>query len=99
MSKDQKPSIGFGRQRDPDPNGTGDGFRYLPGDPEATDKPAEKPKRPPVVVPIFVGDMEAQAILFAYDIFPLTPLGRTEHQLIQIIAALEQRVYELKREA
>jgi hypothetical protein len=87
----EKVPIGFGRRPDPDPNGTGDGFRYLQGlDHEQA--PEEKPARLPKVVPAYVGQSEAFEILGAYDIFPLTPLSTTELQLLQIIASLEKEL-------
>ncbi|GAA3954075.1 hypothetical protein [Hymenobacter algoricola] len=89
MSK-KTPPIGFGRKPDPDPNGTGDGFRLGVNyaDLEAESAP-EKPKRLPKVVPAYVGQMEGLDILAAYDIFPLAPLSNIEQQLLQIVAALE----------
>ena len=92
-TNDSKPPIGFGRRNpDLDPNGTGDGFRYLENVDDSPEKPEPKPARQPKVVPVFVGQIEAQEILMAYDIFPLAPLSTTEQQLIQIVAALENEL-------
>lgn len=90
MATKPTPPIGFGRPSDPDPNGTGDGFRYVPGAVEQSAAPeAVKLPRQPRVVPAYVGDMEALEILQAYDIFPLTPLSHTESKLLQVVSALE----------
>lgn len=89
-----KNPIGFGRNTpDPDPNGTGDGWRLHSG--EAEEKPEqkeEKPPRLPKAAPVFVGTSEGLEILAAYDLFPLTPLSNLEQQLIQVIAGLERKI-------
>ena len=93
MAKTPKRPIGFGRE--PDPNGTGDGYKWQPGDADVPDKSVETPPRQPRVEPVFVSTIEAQQILAAYNLFPLTPLSTLEHQLLQVIAALEKRVDDL----
>lgn len=90
----KKAPIGFGRKPDPDPNGTGDGFRLHSGDvaDESEGKEQGPPPRQPKATPVFVGDIEAHAILSAYNLFPLTPLSTLEHQLIQVVAGLEREL-------
>ncbi|PJJ59444.1 hypothetical protein [Hymenobacter chitinivorans] len=91
MAKKTSNPIGFKSKPDPDPNGTGDGFRYSLGDVDEPTAAEEvlKPLRLPRVVPAYVGDGEALEILQAYDIFPLTPLSNTESKLLQVVSALE----------
>jgi hypothetical protein len=91
MVPKKTPPIGFGRKEDSDPNGTGDGFKWEGGE-GGHEQPEEKPARPPMVVPVFVGQIEANEILAAYDIFPLAPLSNAELQLIQVVAALEKEL-------
>lgn len=86
--------IGFGREKDSDPNGTGDGFQWQPGD-AAPEPPADQPPaRAPKAAPAYVGTGETLAILAAYDLFPLTPLSNLEQQLVQVVAGLEKRLEE-----
>ncbi|WP_400194048.1 hypothetical protein [Hymenobacter sp. B81] len=97
MGTSPKPPIGFGRKPDPDPNGTGDGQRFqFDGTNAPQEEAPQRPTRQPLVEPVFVDDLEATEICAAYNIFPLVPLGHLEHQLLQVIQALEQRVKELE---
>ena len=98
MTQSKRP-IGFGqRTADPDPNGTGDGFQWQPGDaPTAAQEPApEPPPRQPKAAPVYVGTSEGLAILGAYDLYPLTPLSNLEQGLLQVVAGLEKRLEELE---
>lgn len=92
---DSKRPIGFGSRMDPDPNGTGDGWRLHESEQQPEPAP-EKPPRPPKAVPVFVGTSETLEILSAYDLFPLTPLSPLEQQLVQVVAGLEKRIEELE---
>jgi hypothetical protein len=65
---------------------------YLSGNEKAEKETAEVPTRQPKVVPVFVGTIEGQEIMAAYDLYPLTPLSNLEQQMLQIIAALEQEL-------
>ena len=96
---DSKRPIGFGRQ-DSDPNGTGDGFQWQPGDAAAPaeESTPEPPPRQPKAAPVYVGVSEGLEILKAYDLFPLTPLSNLEQQLLQVVAGLEKRIEELEQE-
>lgn len=97
MAKTPARPIGFGREKDPDPNGTGDGFLWQPGDAAAPEEPAQGPPlRQPKAAPVYVGTGEGLAIMAAYDLFALTPLSNLEQQLLQVVAGLEKRVEELE---
>lgn len=86
MSKQKKqPPIGFGRT--PMPNEAGH-------EPEA-DKPAKREVPPPLVEPLALDDLAVYEILQRYQLQPLVPLAKFEYQLVELIAALEQRVREL----
>ncbi|UOR06747.1 hypothetical protein MUN82_06510 [Hymenobacter aerilatus] len=99
MKKNAKAPIGFGRKPDPDPNGTGDGFRLYSGDVDVEEEEESgPPPRQPKANAVFVGDIEAHAILMAYSLFPLTPLSLLEHQLIQVIAGLEKELEKYTQE-
>jgi hypothetical protein len=93
--QDPKRPIGFGRQN-PDPNGTGDGFQWQPGDAPASPDETSLPARQPKATPVYVGAGEGLAILGAYDLYPLTPLSNLEQQLLQVVAGLEKRIEELQ---
>ena len=83
MAKKNQPPIGFGRTPMPD---------------EAGDHAPEKIKRevpPPLVEPLALDDMAVYEILQRYQLQPLVPLAKFEYQLVELIAALEQRVREL----
>ena len=67
-------------------------------DKEQDEEKEEKPPRAPKVVPVFVGTIEGNEILAAYDLFPLTPLSNLEQQMLQIIAALEQKIEQLEHD-
>ncbi|MBO3270748.1 hypothetical protein [Hymenobacter defluvii] len=100
-NKTPKAPIGFGRKPDPDPNGTGDGFRLHSGDVDNEQEENEEqgpPPRQPKATPVFVGDIEAHAILGAYSLFPLTPLSNLEYQLIQVVAGLERELEKYNQE-
>lgn len=86
MSKKQGP-IGFGRT--PMPNEAGDDA------PEDGAKSGRREPPPPLVVPIAIDDVEMYEILGRYGLQPLVPLAKFEYQLVEVIAALEQRVREL----
>lgn len=90
---DLKRPIGFGRQ-DADPNGTGDGWRSDISE-QVVDQVLEKPPRPALAVPVFVGTIEGLEILDAYGLSALAPLSNLEQQLLQVIAGLEKRISEL----
>ncbi|WP_375435095.1 hypothetical protein [uncultured Hymenobacter sp.] len=68
----------------------------LGDDDEEEEKHEEKPPRAPKVVLVFVGAIEGNEIMAAYDLYPLTPLSNLEQQMLQIIAALEQKVEQLE---
>lgn len=86
MSKQKKqPPIGFGRTPMPDEAGQA---------PEAT-HPAQRPPQPPLVEPLALDDVAVYEILQRYQLQPLVPLAKFEYQLVELIAALEQRVREL----
>jgi hypothetical protein len=96
MAKKQNP-IGFTKPK-PMPR---EAETYLTGngeEGEEDEKPAA-PARQPKVMPVFVGTIEGQEIMAAYDLYPLTPLSNLEQQMLQIIAALEQRVDQLDPDA
>ena len=67
------------------------------GDEDEEEKP-QAPARQPKVVPVFVGTIEGQEIMAAYDLYPLTPLSNLEQQMLQIIAALEQKLEQLEHD-
>lgn len=94
MDKKTIRPIGFNRM-DPDPNGTGDGWRLDAEEPNADEPAPGPPPRQPKAPPVFVGTGEGLEILTAYDLFPLTPLSNLEQQLLQVVAGLEQRIEEL----
>lgn len=82
--KAPKDPTGFGRKPMPD----------AAGHDEASEQPAPEPA-PPLVEPIFVDDVEMYAILARYNLMPLAGMSKFEYQLVQVIAALENRVREL----
>lgn len=88
---ESKRPIGFNRA-DPDPNGTGDGWRLNEREQEPEQGP---PPRHPKAAPAYVGTSEGLTILAAYDLFALTPLSNLEQQLLQVVAGLEKRIEEL----
>jgi hypothetical protein len=96
MAKKQPP-IGFGRKEQflEDPNGTGDGARFRLDKSAEEPTPPERPNRLPLVEPIAVDDLEMNDILEAYNLFPLVPLAKFEYQLVEVIAALEQRLRQV----
>lgn len=81
----KQPPIGFGRLEMPDDAGH---------EPEG-DKPARRETPPPLVEPIALDDVAVYEILQRYQLQPLVPLAKFEYQLVELIAALEQRVREL----
>ncbi|SHL87900.1 hypothetical protein [Hymenobacter psychrotolerans] len=89
-----KNPIGFGRTTaDPDPNGTGDGWRLHSGDAEEkSEQQREKPPRLPKAEPVYVGTIEGLEILGAYGLSPLAPLSNLEQQLLQVVAGLERKL-------
>ncbi|MGI4866164.1 MAG: hypothetical protein ACRYFZ_19725 [Janthinobacterium lividum] len=88
MAKKQGAPIGFGRS--PMPDEAGD---HAPE--EGGHHPAERQLPPPLVEPIAIDDVEMYEILQRYNLQPLVPLAKFEYQLVELIAALEQRVREL----
>jgi len=87
MTKTKKqPPIGFGRLEMPDESGD--------HAPEAA-KPAKREVPPPLVEPIAIDDVEMYEILQRYNLQPLIPPAKFEYQLVEVIAALEQRIREL----
>lgn len=85
MSKKKQPPIGFGRLDMPDDAGQ-----------EAqAGHPAHRPVPPPLVEPLALDDVAVYEILQRYQLQPLVPLAKFEYQLVELIAALEQRVREL----
>ena len=96
MAKKETPRpIGFNRM-DPDPNGTGDGWRLDAPEHTLEEPDPGPPPRLPKAAPVYVGAGEGLAILAAYDLFPLTPLSNLEQQLLQVVAGLEKRIEELE---
>ena len=91
MSKSKKKKdapIGFGRKPMPDEA----------GDSSDEDEPQERAERqlpPPLVEPIAVDDVEMYEIFERYNLHPLIPPAKFEYQLVEIIAALEQRLRQL----
>ncbi|WBA42985.1 hypothetical protein [Hymenobacter canadensis] len=95
MANTRQRPIGFGRENESDPNGTGDGFQWQPGDAVPEEPAPDPPPRQPKAEPVYVGTGEGLAILAAYDLFALTPLSNLEQQLLQVVAGLEKRIEEL----
>jgi hypothetical protein len=87
MAKKNGNPIGFGRA--PMPDEAGDTA------PEQGAKPTRREPPPPLVEPIAIDDVEMYEILGRYGLQPLVPLAKFEYQLVEVIAALEQRVREL----
>ena len=54
----------------------------------------EKELEPPLVVPVYVDDVEIYELFQRYNLL-LVPVSCFEYQLVQICAALEKRVREL----
>lgn len=88
MSKKKGAPIGFNRT--PMPDEAGDN---APDEQGA--KPGHKQLPPPLVEPIALDDMAAYEILQRYNLQPIVPLAKFEYQLLELVAALEQRVREL----
>ncbi len=86
MAKKQPP-IGFGRA--PMLAEAGDHA------PEEDKKSKERQLPPPLVEPIAIDDVAMFEIFARYNLQPLLPPAKFEYQLVEIIAALEQRVREL----
>ena len=86
MAKKQQP-IGFGRTPMPDEAG-GDA-------PEQGGHSVQRQPPPPLVEPIAIDDVAMYEILQRYQLQPLVPLAKFEYQLVELIAALEQRIREL----
>ena len=86
-TKKQEAPLGFGRKPMP-AEATGD-F----GDDQQ--RPGERQLPPPLVEPIAVDDLTMFEIFQRYGLHPLLPPAKIEYQLVEIIAALEQRVREL----
>ena len=86
MTKKKQPTIGSGRLDMPDEAGHA---------PEEGAKPGRQEPPPPLVEPIAIDDVEMYEILQRYNLQPLIPPAKFEYQLVEIIAALEQRVREL----
>ena len=59
----------------------------------------DTPLSPPLVEPIYVDDVTMHAFFQRYQLLPLPPVSRFEYQLVQIAAALEQRIRELDPDA
>jgi hypothetical protein len=79
--------IGFGRTPMPDEAGN---------DVLKAGRPlAERSSQPPLVKPLALDDMAVYEILQRYQLQPLVPLAKFEYQLVELIAALEQRIREL----
>jgi len=87
MASKKQPPIGFGRA--PMPDEAGDHA------PEEGSQKAKREVPPPLVEPIAIDDVEMYEILGRYNLQPLVPLAKFEYQLVEVIAALEQRVREL----
>ena len=86
--KKKGPPIGFGRT--PMPDEAGD------DSPEGGEqKPARRQPPPPLVEPVAIDDVEMYEILGRYGLQPLVPLAKFEYQLVELIAALENRIREL----
>jgi hypothetical protein len=63
--------------------------------PEAGSQKAKREVPPPLVEPLALDDVAVYEILQRYQLQPLVPLAKFEYQLVELIAALEQRVREL----
>ena len=87
MAKKQGAPIGFGRT--PMPDEAGDAA------PEQGSQKAKREVPPPLVEPLALDDVAVYEILQRYQLQPLVPLAKFEYQLVELIAALEQRVREL----
>ncbi|MGI4867085.1 MAG: hypothetical protein ACRYFZ_24420 [Janthinobacterium lividum] len=85
MGKKQLP-IGFGRTAMPDEAGK---------DSPEQSPPAKRELPPPLVEPLAIDDMAMFELFARYNLQPLLPPAKFEYQLVEIIAALEQRVREL----
>ena len=83
------PPIGFGRTPMPDEAG------QEPGDEQPKGKKPQREVPPPLVEPLAIDDVAMYEILERYGLQPLVPLAKFEYQLVEVIAALEQRVREL----
>lgn len=88
MAKTQNP-IGFGRTPMPDEAG------LEPGAEQPTGKRSVRELPPPLVEPKAIDDMAMFEILQRYNLQPLLPPAKFEYQLVELIAALEDRVREL----
>jgi hypothetical protein len=88
MAKKKQDPIGFGRK--PMPHEAGDNS---PEDGEQ--KPAKREPLPPLVEPQAIDDVLMYEILGRYGLQPLVPLAKFEYQLVELIAALENRIREL----
>ena len=86
-TKKQDAPIGFGRK--PMPAEAAGDF----GDEKQ--RPGERQLPPPLVEPIAVDDVAMFEIFQRYNLQPLLPPAKFEYQLVEVIAALEQRVREL----
>ncbi|MGI4762953.1 MAG: hypothetical protein ACRYF0_19735 [Janthinobacterium lividum] len=86
-TKKQDAPIGFGRK--PMPAEAAGDF----GD--EREQLGERALPPPLVEPIAVDDGAMFEIFQRYNLQPLLPPTKFEYQLVEIIAALEQRVREL----
>ena len=84
MAKNQNP-IGFGRTPMPDAAG-----QESDGEPKL-----ERQLPSPLVEPRAIDDIEMYEIFERYNLQPLLPPAKFEYQLVEIIAALEQRIREL----
>ena len=67
--------------------------------PGAAASAGEQPLPPPLVAPVYVDDVTMYEFFQRYRLLPLTPFSRFEYQLVQIAAALEQRIRELDPDA
>jgi hypothetical protein len=88
MAKKQNP-IGFGRTPMPDAAG------QEPGSEQPSEKKAERQLPPPLVEPRAIDDVEMYEIFTRYNLQPLLPPAKFEYQLVELIAALEDRIREL----
>ncbi|MDJ0367281.1 hypothetical protein QMK33_19205 [Hymenobacter sp. H14-R3] len=85
MAKKKDAPIGFGRKPMPDEA----------GDTEQAAGPPERQLGPPLVEPKAIDDVMMYKIFTRYNLQPLLPPAKFEYQLVEIIAALEERVREL----
>lgn len=88
MAKTPQP-IGFGRTPMPDEAG------LAPDTEQPTDKRPARELPPPLVEPKAIDDVAMFEIFQRYNLQPLLPPAKFEYQLVEIIAALEERVREL----